>query len=569
MPSYYKVNLKDKNGNIIYPNIHHSVNINKDGIIGNVQGIKLKTTGSSWINATTSTRVIATSQQNEGAFWPIIQTKTAGGHTVVLGGINNQYGFYGYYNGRTENATDWQHRIDVSSGAFYNSGAVSLGSTLDVAGIATFNTIKGTNDLLTFDSKITFPTTETWFYNGDYAIDLNNNDLVGANGIYFADQCDSSREGFRFMRSNTNYDTFNILDGAAYIYPNIALDATSTTKSRLVMSGNTVSITGDVSGSGTIDASGNVSISTNCSSMLGLMKQTVIDLRSSSYNVNTWYPVVSGQMDLNVGMHHLKCVRPLQGSSVVPSWSTHASGFSVNCEIYVTPSGWGNLGNYSYIPVWETRFHTGDAPVGYSQLTNSSRNVFWLRGGGRYYLYSDEDLNWQIYTASTEFNSQGVAPTTTYPGVSVTDSTMQVIASRAGDSSCTIEPRNGNEINFGGSGENGSIYFGFRKGKGNKPVPTSFVFGGASSVYTDITAGLIYSSKNGNTTTIGSQNGSYCHIYNSANIPFYFNKTVYINNGYYVVGSADASVKNLYAMAISTWNSYYSGYVNGTVAFCW
>lgn len=564
MPNYYKVNLKDKQGNIIYPNIHPLIDVSETARITGIRGITLNNSNGQWINAVTSTRVIATNQQNENSFWPIIQTKTAGGHTVVLGGINNQYGFYGYYNGRTENATDWQHRIDVSSGAFYNSGAVSFGSTLTVTGKSTFN------DTATFNNKVTFPTASTWYYDGNYGIDMNNNDIINANTIYFNDQCDASREGFRFMRSGgTTWDTLNVLDGAVYIYPNIALDATSTTKSRLVMSGNTVSITGDVSGSGTIDASGNVSISTNCSSMFNLMKQTVIDLRSSSYNVNTWYPVVSGAMDLNVGMHHLKCVRPLQGSSVVPSWSTHSSGFSVNCEIYVTPSGWGNLGNYSYIPVWETRFHTGDAPVGYSQLTNSSRNVFWLRGGGRYYLYSGENLSWQICTASTEFNAQGVAPTTSYPGVSVTDSTMQVIASRTGDSSCTIEARNGNEVNFGGSGEASSIYFGFRKGKGNKPVPTSFVFGGASSVYTDITAGLIYSSKNGNTLTMGSQNGSYCHIYNSKDIPFYFNRTVYVRNGYYAVGSANASVQNLYAMAIGTWNSNYSGYVNGTVAFCW
>lgn len=42
-------------------------------------------------------------------------------------------------------------------------------------------------------------------------------------------------------------------------------------------------------------------------------------------------------------------------------------------------------------------------------------------------------------------------------------------------------------------------------------------------------AGLLKSTNNGNTVSIGSQNNSWCHIYNSANIPFYFNKEIFIN----------------------------------------
>jgi hypothetical protein len=35
--------------------------------------------------------------------------------------------------------------------------------------------------------------------------------------------------------------------------------------------------------------------------------------------------------------------------------------------------------------------------------------------------------------------------------------------------------------------------------------------------------------QNSNTVTIGSLNSNYCHFENSANIPFYFNKSIYIN----------------------------------------
>lgn len=43
------------------------------------------------------------------------------------------------------------------------------------------------------------------------------------------------------------------------------------------------------------------------------------------------------------------------------------------------------------------------------------------------------------------------------------------------------------------------------------------------------TDGLLKSTNYGNTVSIGSQNSSCCHIYNSADIPFYFNKKILIN----------------------------------------
>ena len=42
---------------------------------------------------------------------------------------------------------------------------------------------------------------------------------------------------------------------------------------------------------------------------------------------------------------------------------------------------------------------------------------------------------------------------------------------------------------------------------------------------------LLQISSNGNTITIGSQNSDWCHLYNSANIPFIFNKTVASTDG--------------------------------------
>ena len=51
----------------------------------------------------------------------------------------------------------------------------------------------------------------------------------------------------------------------------------------------------------------------------------------------------------------------------------------------------------------------------------------------------------------------------------------------------------------------------------------------ASTIHS--TAGLLKSTLNSNTVTIGSQNASFCHIYNSANIPFIFNNTIETTSG--------------------------------------
>jgi hypothetical protein len=75
--------------------------------------------------------------------------------------------------------------------------------------------------------------------------------------------------------------------------------------------------------------------------------------------------------------------------------------------------------------------------------------------------------------------------------------------------------------------------------------------------------GLIYITANDNTVTIGSQNNSWCHIYNSADIPFIFNKAVWTMgalmpyNGHYNIGDSSnywgtAYVSNLYSMGYVT-----------------
>lgn len=97
--------------------------------------------------------------------------------------------------------------------------------------------------------------------------------------------------------------------------------------------------------------------------------------------------------------------------------------------------------------------------------------------------------------------------------------------------------RGGNEFNFANQSTT-NVHLNYRAGNGDKTSSaiTGYYFrDGQRSGYADIFGknieanGLLKSTSNGNTVSIGSQNSSCCHIYNSANIPFYFNKEIFVN----------------------------------------
>ena len=57
-------------------------------------------------------------------------------------------------------------------------------------------------------------------------------------------------------------------------------------------------------------------------------------------------------------------------------------------------------------------------------MGNSSKAVFWLRGGGSYRIYSDWDADWTVKTSTYTNNEQSVSPTTSYPGVNYNKATL-------------------------------------------------------------------------------------------------------------------------------------------------
>lgn len=88
--------------------------------------ISMPTTSGSWITGKTLTNaaIAITTTQTSGSYHPILAVKSNAGHVMNLGGINNEYGFYGYEASRTENGTDWYFKFNAANGDVNHSGTM-------------------------------------------------------------------------------------------------------------------------------------------------------------------------------------------------------------------------------------------------------------------------------------------------------------------------------------------------------------------------------------------------------------------------------------------------------------
>lgn len=135
-------------------------------------------------------------------------------------------------------------------------------------------------------------------------------------------------------------------------------------------------------------------------------------INASSLNVDTYYPVT-----FNIGASsnvRIEC-RVALNSGTKPSWSTHTSGFSVRKIWEVNDSGGGTNPVNRRILVSDYAFATADPVRGVGQLTNSSVEYVYVRGGGKYYFYTSHNISPVLRTSTYTTNSQSVSPTTSAP----------------------------------------------------------------------------------------------------------------------------------------------------------
>jgi hypothetical protein len=125
-----------------------------------------------------------------------------------------------------------------------------------------------------------------------------------------------------------------------------------------------------------------------------------------SLDANTYYPVT---IPVPVARQTTLRIENALNSNA-PSWSTHPSGFSCYIEWTTNGLGWGTIGISRRVTDWREQFNTVQIVGGIDQMTFSSQEVIWLRGGANYFFSADCDVTPTVRTTSYTLNGQTVAP---------------------------------------------------------------------------------------------------------------------------------------------------------------
>ena len=143
-----------------------------------------------------------------------------------------------------------------------------------------------------------------------------------------------------------------------------------------------------------------------------IMVPTTIDASaldaSTYYPVTIWLPTKNTRIEVEVSLD----------SGTKPSWSTHNLGFTTRKVWESNGSGWGTTSIERNIFVSVYSFASEDPVRGIGQLTNSSIEYVYVRGGGKYFFkISVGGGKPTLQKAKYTTNNQSVAPTKTAPAL--------------------------------------------------------------------------------------------------------------------------------------------------------
>ena len=294
---------------------------------------------------------------------------------------------------------------------------------------------------------------------------------------------------------------------------------------------------------------------------------------ASALSTSTYYPVTfSIESHSNV---RIEC-RVSLNSGTKPSWSTHASGFSVRKIWEVNGSGWGTNPINRRILVSDYAFADSDPVRGVGQLSNSSVEYVYVRGGGKYLFYISHNISATLHTSTYTTNSQSVAPTTSAPAAI---STPTLTFSAGKFSALSYKPLTGiNTVNIPTNTSHLTNDSGFWTGTrywANVAVST------ASSTSTQPTFNTCYTSNwfrsTGSTGWYSQTYGGGWYMTDSTWIRTYGSKSVYQNTGQirtdgYLVTNGGITVgatspNNGTYKSHVTGNSWSSGYIRAGAGF--
>lgn len=292
---------------------------------------------------------------------------------------------------------------------------------------------------------------------------------------------------------------------------------------------------------------------------------------ASALSTSTYYPVT-----FSIGSHsnvRIEC-RVSLNSGTKPSWSTHANGFSVRKIWEVNGSGANPINRR--ILVSDYAFADSDPVRGVGQLSNSSVEYVYVRGGGKYLFYISHNISATLHTSTYTTNSQSVAPTTSAPAAI---STPTLTFSAGKFSALSYKPLTGiNTVNIPTNTSHLTNDSGFWTGTrywANVAVST------ASSTSTQPTFDTCYTSNwfrsTGSTGWYSQTYGGGWYMIDSTWIRTYGSKSVYqdtgqirtdgylVTNGGITVGAT--SPNNGTYKSHVTGNSWSSGYIRAGAGF--
>ncbi len=294
---------------------------------------------------------------------------------------------------------------------------------------------------------------------------------------------------------------------------------------------------------------------------------------ASALSTSTYYPVT-----FSIGSHsnvRIEC-RVSLNSGTKPSWSTHASGFSVRKIWEVNGSGWGTNPINRRILVSDYAFADSDPVRGVGQLSNSSVEYVYVRGGGKYLFYISHNISATLHTSTYTTNSQSVAPTTSAPAAI---STPTLTFSAGKFSALSYKPLTGiNTVNIPTNTSHLTNDSGFWTGTrywANVAVST------ASSTSTQPTFNTCYTSNwfrsTGSTGWYSQTYGGGWYMSDSTWIRTFGSKSVYQNTGQirtdgYLVTNGGITIgatspNNGTYKSHVTGNSWSSGYIRAGAGF--
>lgn len=280
---------------------------------------------------------------------------------------------------------------------------------------------------------------------------------------------------------------------------------------------------------------------------------------ASALSTSTYYPVT-----FSIGSHsnvRIEC-RVSLNSGTKPSWSTHAGGFSVRKIWEVNGSGWGTNPINRRILVSDYAFADSDPVRGVGQLSNSSVEYVYVRGGGKYLFYISHNISATLHTSTYTTNSQSVAPTTSAPAAI---STPTLTFSAGKFSALSYKPLTGiNTVNIPTNTSHLTNDSGFWTGTrywANVAVST------ASSTSTQPTFNTCYTSNwfrsTGSTGWYSQTYGGGWYMTDSTWIRTYGSKSVYQNTGQIRTDGYLVTNRGITVGATSPNNGTYKSHVTG------